>query len=343
MKKSKLLISLFPDNHRLFQFCGIWFKQVKMRIAVIDLGTNTFNLLIAEVSDGKPFAIVCTYKEPVKLGEGGINKRIIAPAAYQRGITAIGQIKSILTEYQIQKVFAFATSAIRSAENGLIFIEEINERYNIPVELISGEREAELIYYGVRQAIDLGKEKSLILDIGGGSNELIIADSESIFWKGSFPLGMARLLEKFFPSDPITPDEIHSIENYSEEILSSFFLAMLEHKPAILIGASGSFDTFRALLNANSGNLPIEGRQPSLYNFDLDNFLLLHSKLLNSSKEQRLIMEGMEIVRVEMIVIASIFVNLIMQKTGLKRLMQSSFSLKEGALYEIVKKQLSFA
>lgn len=314
-----------------------------MRLAVIDLGTNTFNLLIAEVTDGNPYTIICSCKEPVKLGEGGINKRLIAPAAWERGISAIRNLSQYLMEYNVSKVFAYATSAIRSAENGLQFIEELSEKFNISVELISGDYEAELIYYGVRQATGLGKRKSLILDIGGGSNELIIANEEKIFWKESFPLGMSRLLERFNPSDPIKQSEIQAIEDYVEENLTSFFKAMIEHNPGILIGASGSFDTFNALLLANSGNGTVEEPRKPCTEIYLNEFSKLHNQLVHSTHKQRLNMDGMEGFRVEMIVIASIFVNFIIQKTGITSLIQCNYSLKEGALDQIIKKQLSFA
>ncbi len=314
-----------------------------MRLAVIDMGTNTFNMLIAEAGEGESYTIVCSGKEAVKLGEGGINKRVIAPAAYERGLAAMARLSNLLNEYKAEYVFAFATSAIRSAENGLQFIEEVNEKFGIPVELISGDREAELIYYGVRQAGDLGTSNSLILDIGGGSNELIIANRNTIFWKESFPMGIARLFERFNPSDPIKSNEIQAIEDYVEENLSSFFMAVLEHKPVRLIGASGSFDTFRALINSENGTGTYDKMNPPCFDIHLKDFYSLHHRLLKATREERINMKGMEPVRVEMIVIASVFVNFLLQKTRLKQMVQCSYSLKEGALDRIIKNQLSFA
>jgi exopolyphosphatase / guanosine-5'-triphosphate,3'-diphosphate pyrophosphatase len=311
-----------------------------MRIAVIDLGTNTFNLLIAEITGTKRYNIICSCKEPVKLGEGGINRRTITPEAWDRGIRAIGLLSVMIGELQVQKVFAFATSAIRSAENGLLFVEEIHERYNISVEIISGDREAELIYYGVRKAIPLGTEKHLILDIGGGSNELIIANEEQVFWKESFPLGMARLLETFKPSDPILEKEIQDVENYLENGLSGFFQAMLEHKPTTLIGASGSFDTFKALLTRESDLAETKYQRNPSFEINPERFLPLHRKLITSTHEERLRMKGMEVIRVEMIVIASIFVHFILKSFHFRKFLQSDFSLKEGALEQIIRKHL---
>ncbi|MCE9538076.1 MAG: phosphatase, partial [Bacteroidetes bacterium] len=167
------------------------------RIAVIDLGTNTFNLLIVEVSSDKTYELVFQTKISVKLGEGGINKGFIAPLPFNRGIDALKVHKQTIEKYNVGKVYAIATSAIRGASNGAEFVAKANEECNIDVQVISGDKEAETIYYGVRDAVKMSDEVSLIIDIGGGSTEFIIANKHQIFWKQSFLLGVARLLEMF--------------------------------------------------------------------------------------------------------------------------------------------------
>ena len=153
-----------------------------MRVAVIDLGTNTFNLLIADVDkQNKTFSKVFNEKIASKLGRGGINNRIIVPEAFQRGVEALTQQKQIIDTYNCEKVFAIATSAIRNAENGPDFVSTVKRKLGISIQVISGDEEAELIYKGNRLACDIS-QKSVILDIGGGSNEFIIADSEKIYW-----------------------------------------------------------------------------------------------------------------------------------------------------------------
>jgi exopolyphosphatase / guanosine-5'-triphosphate,3'-diphosphate pyrophosphatase len=308
-----------------------------MRIAILDLGTNTFNLLIVETETGNSATkILLSRKEPVRLGAKGINKGKITRKAFERGLAAIENHVKYIQAHMVDQVYAFATSAIRSAGNGLEFVRVVYDRFNIGIQVISGNKEAELIYLGVKQAIDMGQKKHLIVDIGGGSNELIIADSDKIYWKKSFPLGMARLLNKFKPSDPIESDVIEALESHFSEMLCSFFQAAEIHKPDILIGSSGSFDTFRALLEAMKGSEPTDGGG-LYYKFTTSDFLVLHQRLVRSTAEERLQMEGMEPMRVEMIVIAAIFVNFIVRKLNIGLLIQSDYALKEGAVIEILK------
>lgn len=308
-----------------------------MRISVIDLGTNTFNLLIVETNGDQPYKIIFNNKLPVKLGKSGIDKKEIRPDAITRGLNAIDRHLQTIREYNGERIFAFATSAVRSARNGEQFVKMIRQRFDLEVEIINGDREAELIYFGVKQAVKLGSEKVLILDIGGGSNEFIIADQENIYWKKSYPLGVARLLAKFKPSDPISIDEIEFISNYLEERLSDLFEEFKKHKINTLIGASGSFETIAAMIRADDPNFESEtGTVPESVNIDLTDFENLYQKLINSTLKERKQMKGLESMRLEMIVVATLIVKFILQKLKLQQLMQSNFALKEGVIYELL-------
>jgi exopolyphosphatase / guanosine-5'-triphosphate,3'-diphosphate pyrophosphatase len=308
-----------------------------MRIAVIDLGTNTFNLLIVETKDDQTYQIVYNNKLPVKLGKSGIDKKEIRPDAITRGLNAVDRHLQTVREYKAEKVFAFATSAVRSARNGEQFVKMIRQRFNLEVEIINGDREAELIYFGVKQAVSLNQGKVLILDIGGGSNEFIIADHENIYWKKSYPLGVARLLAKFKPSDPISIEEIEFISNYLEERLSDLFEEFKKHKISTLVGASGSFETIAAMIRADDPNFESEtGIIPEAVSIDLTDFENLYQKLINSTLKERKQMKGLETMRLEMIVVATLIVKFILQKLKLQQLIQSNFALKEGVVYELM-------
>jgi exopolyphosphatase / guanosine-5'-triphosphate,3'-diphosphate pyrophosphatase len=307
-----------------------------MRIAILDLGTNTFNLLIVDTSDAKRLSIIHSSKQPVKLGKGGINRKILTDDAINRGLLAIdNHLQTIRTFQGVEKIYAFATSAIREAKNGHQFIQSIKDKYDIYVHIIPGEREAELIYKGVRLSMPIGKEPVLILDIGGGSNEFIIADNRKIYWKQSYNLGMARLLEKFNPSDPINPDEIRALEIYLNQELQSLFNAVQIYEPIHLIGASGSFETFFALL-ANMYPDKYKAKNNPAAEIYFEDFHNLHQKLVLSTIEERRDMPGMEAVRVEMIVLASIFVNFTLKQCNLDKIYQSDYALKEGIIAEML-------
>jgi exopolyphosphatase/guanosine-5'-triphosphate,3'-diphosphate pyrophosphatase len=305
-----------------------------MRVAIIDLGTNTFNLLIADTYEKESWTQVLKIKEGVKLGQGGINKGYILAEAFERGIAAMVRHYERIKAYNVEKVYAFGTSALRDAANGHEFISEVKQRFGFEITLISGEKEAELIYKGVKQTVGNINETFLILDIGGGSNEFIIAGQHQFYWKESFRLGMARLMDKFLPPDPITPELIKELEHYFEQELSSLFVAVDKYKPEILVGASGSFDSlvnmYYADIYANEEVLPASQK------LDLEIFRQMHDKLIHSVRAEREKMKGLEPVRRDMIVLAVVFVNYILKRLKIQELYQSSYSLKEGAMWEVM-------
>jgi exopolyphosphatase/guanosine-5'-triphosphate,3'-diphosphate pyrophosphatase len=305
-----------------------------MKIAVIDLGTNTFNLLIAERDGIGGYRKLSSNRIPVKLGEGTINKGFIADGPFNRGIQALKEYSKIIKEQKIEKVVALATSAIRTAKNGLEFVDKAKSEAGIHVEIIDGNREAELIYLGNRKAVKMNGDLSLIMDIGGGSTEFIIADSEKILWKQSFLLGAARLLEQIQPSDPITENEMQNLYGYFDEQLIPLKEACEKHKPVELIGSSGAFDS---IVDMMAGEYRTEqmSDQKTEYNIDLEKYSPLSKTIINSTYIQRLKTKGLIEMRVDMIVISCLFVNYILNKFDLKKLRVSTYSLKEGVIFNI--------
>ena len=208
----------------------------------------------------------------------------------------------------------------------------MKKRFGIRIRVVPGKREAELIYKGVRQALPMNEEKMMILDIGGGSNEFIICNQEGILWKQSFEIGMARIIERFTLSDPITHEEVRALESYFRQELEPLMAVVKKEMPIALIGASGSFDTFYALISHKLGIQPdrVNGREISL-----KEYRKLHKELLRSSLAERKAMPGMEPVRVEMIVAATIFVSFVLRACHIEHLYHSEFALKEGVISEL--------
>lgn len=305
-----------------------------MKIAILDLGTNTFHLLIVSVNKKGEWEKIFKSKSVVKLGEGSDNLKIISEKAYHRGLKALVRYKKIIDKYNTKKVFAFATSAIRSSVNGIDFVNDVLKQTEIQIEIISGDKEAELIYYGVKQCVDLSKGKSLIMDIGGGSTEFIIGDSHEIYWKHSYNIGAARLLQMFEPSNPITEDELKAIQSFLLKELKPLIQAVHLHKPEKLIGSSGSFDTFAEMIGYlfYKKNI-IKGVKT--YDFDFNEYKKLYEKILFSTEEQRKKMKGLVRMRVDMIVMAAICTTFVLEKTKIYQLSLSNFALKEGALYVV--------
>lgn len=300
-----------------------------MKLAVIDLGTNTCNLLIAEIYR-KKFNILHQSKIGVKLGKGGINKKILTPKAFLRATSALKRHKKTIGGFNADKIIAIATSAVRDAENKLDFEAHLLKETGIKLETISGEREAELILKGVQLAFGNLTASSLIMDIGGGSNEFIELKNNELVWKESFPLGMARIIDQLSISDPITKDEVREIEAYFYSGLKNLWSQIKENSIEQLIGCSGAFDTIADLIDHT---LPgTKSRQSQL--IPLDAFNKIADKVIYSTKWEREQMPGMEPLRVEMIVPALIFIRFVICKLNIGKIIQTDFALREGILYE---------
>jgi exopolyphosphatase/guanosine-5'-triphosphate,3'-diphosphate pyrophosphatase len=310
-----------------------------MKTAIIDLGTNTFNLLIGEVKENS-FKKLFETKRSVKLGEGGINRQIILSDALNRAINALKDFKQITEEYNVTEYHLIATSAIRNAKNKKELIDKIKELFNWDVQVIDGDTEATLIYYGVKQAVHLGETPKLIMDIGGGSTEFIIANAHQIFWKKSYEIGAARLLEKFNPSDPITPNEIESILLYLNQELTELITNAQLHRVSHLIGSSGSFDSFADVIAHRYYNGKFSSDNILNYDFNLSEFEEVINLFITSNKVQRESIKGLISMRVDMIVIASVMIKYVKDKLNITHLSLSAYALKEGVIYSIINKKL---
>ena len=237
---------------------------------------------------------------------------------------------------EVPKVFATATSAFRNALNGLELADEIFKQTGIKINIIDGEKEAHLILKGVKQALDFGEKRALIMDIGGGSVEFIIADSEQVHWLQSFEIGAQRLMDQFHKRDPILTSEINDLEHYLESELVSLGKAIQQFQPEVLIGASGTFDTLCHIYSLKNGLSITDNPEQTL---SFDGFQQIHSSLISKNREQRLAMPGMIEMRVDMIVVASSLIDFILKRFKLRQIRVSSFALKEGVLSEIIESE----
>ncbi len=303
-----------------------------MKVAVLDLGTNVFNMLLASFSkDGCKY--IKEYKCAAKLGAGGLADGKISEGAFKTASAAMERIlKEIESAGGADMIVPFATSAVRDAKNGADFVKCMHSQFGVDIQVIPGEREAELIFKGIIQSLPQGMlndgERVLMLDIGGGSNEFIISDGKQILWKQSFPIGMARMREKFQYAEPIEKSVIEEFEAYCTDVLKPLWIEIERYKPTFFVGSSGSFDTFKDLMFG----LDIE-EKPGM-ELPAEQLLQLHEMLLGSTSEERLAMPGMSPIRVDYIVLASVFTQMILHKIRPRMIFQSSYSLKEGGMAE---------
>jgi exopolyphosphatase/guanosine-5'-triphosphate,3'-diphosphate pyrophosphatase len=293
-----------------------------MRKAVIDLGTNTFNLLVADLHDGT-FTVVHTEKDGVALGMGGINQGYLSDDAFNRGINALRHFRSKCDELNVSEIHAIGTSALRSAANSAEFIAE-SEKLGIDIEIVSGLREAELIYHGVKWSYDF-KEPGVIMDIGGGSTEFIFADLQGVQDMISLNIGVSRIYQKFKTADPLSDEDIQHIEDWLEIQADGFF----DYKHTdLLIGASGTFETFYELIQCEPFPELIRSIE-----VPFDELMKNLDGIIASTQEERNRNPWIVPIRKKMAPIAAVKTRWIIRKLGVSRTLISPCSLKEGALY----------
>ena len=234
----------------------------------------------------------------------------------------------------VDKVRVLATSAVRTAENKIGFLETLSNESGWIVKVVSGEKEAELIFHGVLLAVGEFAEPSVVLDIGGGSNELILTNGRNMIWKESQPTGMARIINKFHISDPVKEHEISELRNYYAESHREALEKCKSESVKTLIGCSGAFDSIADMIDQVDPGTKIRKTQE----IAISDFYKVYKNLIKSTRDERLETKGMDCVRVDLIVPAVIFIEHLISTLGIQKIIQTDFALREGVLYEMMRK-----
>jgi len=300
-------------------------------LAVIDIGTNTINLLVAE-SLGAEFKTLFFERIAAKLGKGGMASGRLTEEAMQRGLDALRVHKVHCKNFQVQDLRITATSAVRSAQNGMDFVAKVKQEFDWEIEVIDGQREAELIWKGVKLTGLLDTGSGLIMDIGGGSTEFILADAKGVNWMKSYDLGVTRLAERFMAHDPFSKEEERSMKRALEEDLKELWKAMESFPCERLIGASGSFNSLSAILAGG-----ILNEQHSICEeIDIQAYSELSARIRSLPFEEREAILGLVPDRVDTIPYSVLLIDTVLDQLDIKEMTRSSYALKEGLMGEMI-------
>jgi len=299
------------------------------KIAAIDMGTNTFHLLIAQKDVAVGFSEIKRESYYVHLAESGIET--ISQTAMNRALEALRHFRQILDVEKVSHCRVTATAAMRTASNGPILQQQIIDELNLIPEIISGEHEATLIAKGVLHVVPVLDKRFLIMDIGGGSVEYIIGQGDQILYKQSFPIGVAVLRNRWTHSHPILPDEKQAILNFIKLQTEDLQKAIIRYNPEILIGASGTFDILADYCPAERINLHAVCMKAHLlgdifqeiYDADWDTLSNIHW-----IPEQRR----------KLVISAFCLIESILNAYNFEYVFTSSYAIKEGVLLEMIEK-----
>lgn len=295
--------------------------------AVIDLGTNTFHLLIAEVGSGSAIKEIYRERIFVKLASDGIET--IGPAPFERGLNALIHFRKILNDYKCTNLYAIGTAALRRAKNGTDFIAAALAQAQIDVELISGDEEARLITRGVLAAMPTSTERCLIMDIGGGSTEYIITEGDRVCWRQSFPLGISLLHKQFHRTDLISDSQRKDLREHLSVSTKPLREALMEFPTHHLAGAAGTFDVLATMLRDESAP-----HHPTSHQLSLTGFPSILDEVVSSSAAERALIPDLPLQRVDMIVVAMLLIDFTLNLAGIKQVTVSDWAMKEGVLLD---------
>ncbi|MDH5599478.1 MAG: exopolyphosphatase, partial [Cyclobacteriaceae bacterium] len=270
-------------------------------------------------------------KRAVRAGKGGISQDTISQEATLRIVDALKYFVETGKKFNVTNYYPMATSAFRNAKNSSEIKELIKSETGLDVQIISGSLEAEFIYLGVKSICEISAQSSLIMDIGGGSVEFILANDQTILWKKSYEIGAQRLLDKFHHCNPIQEEEIDRLFEYLKELLIELEYQLNVHSPYNLIGASGTFDTLKDLKRKNSRFHLTDEKTLSMEEYEL-----ISREIITSTIDQRRELRGMSEMRVDMIVVATCLINYIRSIYSFDHIDVSSRAMKEGVLYRIL-------
>jgi exopolyphosphatase/guanosine-5'-triphosphate,3'-diphosphate pyrophosphatase len=296
-----------------------------MKKAIIDLGSNTFHLLIAEIDDQNKINTLYKKRIFVGLGDGGID--ILKEDSIKKGLVALEEFKGVLDTMDHDHLIVTGTAALRTAQNATDFILPAEDILGTKVTIIDGQKEAELIYKGAAILSDISLGYHIIMDIGGGSTEFIIVSENKYVWSHSYKLGVGVMHADFQQNDPISLDEQNKLREHIQNELENLKSQIIGVSFESLIGASGSFEVLETMTG-----YPISTNNNRF--IPLDQVWALSKAIIAASYDDRLKMKGLPESRVKLIVVAMILIEEVLKITKPNTVQVTPYALKEGILVD---------
>lgn len=304
-----------------------------MKIAAIDIGSNSIHMVIAEVRDGH-FEILDRAKEMVGLARGTLTEGRLSADALEAGFQTIARFQRLARRQGADPILAVATSAVREAENGGELALRAWEELQLQIDVVTGADEARFIFLAARHSIDFRGERPLVVDVGGGSVELIYAREGEVRWQESLKLGVVRLTERFLRSDPPKRREIEALRTFVRRSLEELFERARRDPPSLLVGTSGTLLNLVAM-----GQAAKEGKVPeSLHNRTLDrrDLARLAERILTVDADKRSRLPGLDRKRSDLAPAGVILAEVLLDGFRCAQLRACEWALREGILLDFI-------
>lgn len=305
-----------------------------MRIAAIDVGSNSVHLVVAEVAADGRLQIIERAREQVELGAGGLERSEITPEAFQRGVDALTNFHHTLRSLRVEAVHTAATSAVREASNGEDFCRAVRNATGLHLRIVTGHDEARLIWLGARDAVDFRAGPALLVDLGGGSIEFVLCTHDRTLAEASLPLGHIRMAERFHQHDPMGRTELADLRAHLRGALERLPRALRGRSYATMVATSGAARTLARMATLARGGQPEHDHGLLLHRGELD--LLVHE--LTTRRASRFSeIPGMDPKRRRTLPAAAVVFSEVMTRFGADQLLTSEFAMREGLLHDWIR------
>jgi exopolyphosphatase/guanosine-5'-triphosphate,3'-diphosphate pyrophosphatase len=305
-----------------------------VRIAALDLGTNSFHLLVAEVRGDGGFDPLVREKEMLRLGDEVARHGEIPELAADRAVATVRRFRLLADAAGVDEIVACATSAIRVAANGDALVDRIEAETEVDVRVIDGLTEAQLIFRAIRASVLLDPAPALCFDLGGGSVEIMVGDAAGLQWAASENLGVGRLTAELVESDPLSKEDRRRLRDRIETVLGPIAVQVARFEPKLVVGTSGTLEDLAHMVAARRReDVPTSLNQLTITR---DEFLPLHKLIVSSKASERRRLEGLEARRVDLIPAGSMFLATAMELFGFDQLTVSEWALREGILLDAI-------
>jgi exopolyphosphatase/guanosine-5'-triphosphate,3'-diphosphate pyrophosphatase len=305
-----------------------------MRIAAIDIGTNSLHMIVVRVRPDLSFEVIDREKEMVRLGAGGLDGRALTPEAMHAALQVMSKFRRLAESHRVDEIIAAATSATREAENGGEFLDAITQKTGIHPRVISGTEEARLIHLAAMYGVSIPGDAAVVVDIGGGSVEITRGTGLDVDTGRSFKLGVIRLTERFVKSDPIEPRDERRMLKYINAEIGEYLDQIAAAGFDRVIGTSGTILSLGAIVSVQQGRpsgAPQRNRRVSAKQLHR-----VRKELLALNLEKRLRVPGLEPRRADLAVAGAVLLDTIVRRLGAPELTLCDLSLREGLVLDYI-------
>jgi exopolyphosphatase/guanosine-5'-triphosphate,3'-diphosphate pyrophosphatase len=305
-----------------------------MRIAAIDIGTNSLHMIVVRVRPDLSFEVIDREKEMVRLGAGGLDGRALTPEAMHAALQALSKFRRLADSHRVDEIIAVATSATREANNGADFLKAITEKTGIRARVISGTEEARLIHQAAAYGVGLSGDMAVVIDIGGGSVEITRGAGPNMEVGRSFKLGVIRLTERFIKSDPLAPRDERRLNRHIDAEIGKYLDQIVRSGFDRVIGTSGTILSLGAVAQAERG----ESAGASLRNRRISAKQLRRARktLVARDLQERLRVPGLEPRRADLAVAGAILLDAVIRRLGAADITLCDLSLREGLVLDYI-------